>query len=197
MKLTRRSLLRATAATLATPALRPLGLGAIGAAPLATAALAQEKKWRHGLSLFGDVKYPEGFKQFDYVNAGAPQGGGVRQIATSAPSTISISRSQAPRATLPTASDSFARDTDDIGCSTKSRRNMACWRRPSAHPDDHSWVTYRLRANARWHDGMPVSAEDVIFSMNSLKNLSPQYSRLLSISHQGGKDRRAGNNLHV
>ena len=41
----------------------------------------QDRKWRHGLSLFGDLKYPEGFKQFDYVNANAPKGGTARQIA--------------------------------------------------------------------------------------------------------------------
>ena len=48
-------------------------------------AEAQEKTaslvWRHGVSLFGDLKYPSGFKQFDYVNANAPKGGAARQIA--------------------------------------------------------------------------------------------------------------------
>ena len=48
-------------------------------------AEAQEKRtslvWRHGASLFGDLKYPPGFTQFDYVNAKAPKGGGARQIA--------------------------------------------------------------------------------------------------------------------
>ena len=61
------------------------GRAGIAAAVLAAAAQAQDgnqdKKWRHGLSLFGDLKYPEGFKQFDYVNANAPKGGTVRQIA--------------------------------------------------------------------------------------------------------------------
>ena len=40
-----------------------------------------QTEWRHGLSLFGDLKYPAGFKQFDYVNANAPKGGTARQIA--------------------------------------------------------------------------------------------------------------------
>jgi hypothetical protein len=48
-------------------------------------AEAQEKGaslvWRHGISPFGDLKYPSGFKQFDYVNANAPEGGAARQIA--------------------------------------------------------------------------------------------------------------------
>ena len=47
-----------------------------------------EPEWRHALSLFGDVKYPAGFKHFDYVNPDAPKGGTVRQIA-SGHSTIS------------------------------------------------------------------------------------------------------------
>ncbi|MGH6725907.1 MAG: ABC transporter substrate-binding protein, partial [Pseudolabrys sp.] len=45
---------------------------------------AQEKSvgsvWRHGVSHFGDLKYPSGFKQFDYVNAKPPKGGVVRLV---------------------------------------------------------------------------------------------------------------------
>src|SRR2546423_15683521 len=50
---------------------------------LARPAHAQgaEPVWRHGLSLFGDLKYPEGFKHFGYVNPAAPKGGAVRMIA--------------------------------------------------------------------------------------------------------------------
>ena len=44
-------------------------------------ALAGGTAWRHGVSPFGDLKYPSGFKQFDYVNANAPKGGAARQIA--------------------------------------------------------------------------------------------------------------------
>ncbi len=43
-----------------------------------------------------------------------------------------------------------------------------------SHPDDHSSVTYRLRANARWHDGKPVTPDDVIFSFVTFKANSPQ-----------------------
>ena len=45
------------------------------------AAQAKEPVWEHGLSLFGEVKYPPGFAHFDYVNPQAPKGGSVRQIA--------------------------------------------------------------------------------------------------------------------
>ena len=43
-----------------------------------------------------------------------------------------------------------------------------------SYPDDRSSVTYRLRANARWHDGKPVTPEDVIFSFDAFKKNSPQ-----------------------
>src|SRR5471030_1541766 len=76
MTLTRRSVLRATAATLAAPA-----FGALGTGSFPGSAAAQTKNWKHGLSLFGELKYPAAFKNFDYVNPAAPQGGAVRQIA--------------------------------------------------------------------------------------------------------------------
>ena len=45
-----------------------------------------------------------------------------------------------------------------------------------SHPDDFSSVTYRLRAEAKWHDGQPVTPEDVIFSLEAFKKYHPQYS---------------------
>src|SRR6185437_7522662 len=57
-----------------------LGLSpGLGIAP--AKAQATEPAWRHAMSLFGEVKYPAGFKRFDYVNPEAPKGGTVRQIA--------------------------------------------------------------------------------------------------------------------
>jgi microcin C transport system substrate-binding protein len=65
----RRTLLQLTAAT-----------GVIHVLP-GTAARAAEPEWRHGLSLFGNLKYPAGFEHFDYVNPQAPKGGRARIFA--------------------------------------------------------------------------------------------------------------------
>ena len=79
MKLTRRSVLRGER--------RRAGRAGrwirLALPPLATPAAAQPNAadWRHGLSLFGEIKYPAGFKHFDYVNPQAPKGGTVRMIA--------------------------------------------------------------------------------------------------------------------
>src|SRR5690348_17312904 len=74
MRLSRRSLLRGTAAALVAPAVAKLGLSAAQAQTMQT-------EWKHGLSLFGEIKYPADFPHFDYVNPKAPQGGTVREIA--------------------------------------------------------------------------------------------------------------------
>ena len=78
MKLSRRSLLRSGTAALVVPAVVIDSLSQIAGAG---AAQADEKLWRHGLSLFGELKYPAGFKQFDYVNPNAPKAGVVRLSA--------------------------------------------------------------------------------------------------------------------
>ena len=73
MKLSRRSVLRSTAAALTAPAWVKLDM--------APAAAQAARQWRHGLSLFGVPHYPPDFKHFDYVNPQAPQGGTVRAVA--------------------------------------------------------------------------------------------------------------------
>src|SRR5262249_36247533 len=76
LRLTRRSLLRTGSIAAVSPFL--------GQTPWpVTPARAQgaAPQWRHGLSLFGELKYPANFKHFSYVNAQAPKGGMVRLAA--------------------------------------------------------------------------------------------------------------------
>ena len=130
--------------------------------------------WRHGLSLFGDVKYPAGFKHFDYVNPQAPKGGLVRMIAVGTFDNFNMAVSGVRGsiaaglnllyATL--MADAMDEVSTEYGFLAESVK----------HPADFSSVTYRLRADARWHDGKPVTAEDVIFSLEAFKKHHPQYS---------------------
>ena len=60
-----------------------------------------------------------------------------------------------------------------------------------SHPDDFSSVTYRLRPQAKFHDGTPVTPEDVIFSFNSFKQNSAQLSAYYQTRDEGREDRRA------
>src|SRR5258708_29813772 len=77
MRLTRRAILKTGAAVLVAPPLQ--GVAAQSQALAQEASLA--RVWKHGLSLYGELKYPEGFKHFDYVNPSAPKGGAVRMMA--------------------------------------------------------------------------------------------------------------------
>ena len=80
MAITRRHLLQGGAFAAIAPTLGA-ATGLLGGRPGPGAdAQPSEPAWRHGLSLFGDLKYPADFKRFDYVNPDAPKGGLVRQI---------------------------------------------------------------------------------------------------------------------
>ncbi len=168
MKFSRRSILRATAATFAAPA-----LGAIGATSLAGQVSAQARSWKHGLSLFGELKYPEGFKNFDYVNPTAPQGGTVRLIALGTFDNFNsvvqgIKGNMAP-------GDNLVTETLTTSALDEVSTSYGLLAEAVSHPDDFSSVTYRLNAKARWHDGKPVTPDDVIFSFDTFKKNSPFY----------------------
>jgi microcin C transport system substrate-binding protein len=166
MDLSRRSLLRGSAIALAAPTLSKFGASA------ASAQTAQQAEWKHGLSLFGEIKYPPNFPHFEYVNPKAPQGGMVREIAfgtfdnfnavvAGVKGTLAMGTELSMQTLMTPALDEVSTEYGLLAEAV-------------SHPDDHSWVKYRLRANARWHDGKPVTAEDVIWSLDAWKANSPQ-----------------------
>jgi len=168
MKFSRRSILRATAATFAAPA-----LGAISAASLAGQASAQTRVWKHGLSLFGQLKYPEGFKNFEYVNPTAPQGGTVRQVAFGTFDNFNTVIAGV-KGNIAVGTELF-RETLMTPALDEVSTEYGLLAEAVSHPDDHSSVTYRLNAKARWHDGKPVTADDVVYSFDVYKKNSPFY----------------------
>ena len=168
MKLTRRSLLHGTAAAIAAPA-----LGTLGATWSAGPAAAQTKNWKHGLSLFGDLKYPAGFKNFDYVNPAAPQGGTVREIAIGTFDNFNAVVSGV-KGSIAEGTELFSENLMTTAYDEVSAEYGLLAEQVS-FPEDFSTVTYRVRGNARWHDGRPVTADDVIFSFETFKANSPFY----------------------
>jgi microcin C transport system substrate-binding protein len=185
MNLSRRTLLRATAATLATPA-----LGGLGTLTFTELAVAQEPDWKHGLSLFGALKYPAGFKHFDYVNAAAPQGGTVRLGAFGSFDNFNwvvngVKGNLAAGINL--INESLTTQSfDEVGSAYGLLAEAV------SHPPDRSSVTYRLRANARWHDGKPVTPDDVIWSFTTWKTNSPflaaYYRHVVKAEKSGERD---------
>ena len=167
MKLSRRTLLRNGAVALVVPAVvDPLGLNGV--------ARADEKTWRHGLSLFGELKYPAGFKRFDYVNPEAPKGGTVRlsafgtfdnfnEVVAGVKGSLAGGTNLVYETLMSPSIDEVA---SGYGLLAES----------VSYPEDFSIVTYRLRAEAKWHDGKPVTPEDVVFSFEAFKKNHPQLS---------------------
>ncbi|HSP49575.1 MAG TPA: extracellular solute-binding protein [Pseudolabrys sp.] len=173
MRLTRRSVLRSTAAALAAPAMSALG-GTLGAGSLPGKAAAQTRQWKHGLSLFGEPRYPADFKHFDYVNPAAPQGGVVRQIAFGTFDNFN-SVVAGVKGSIAMGTELF-NETLMTAALDEVSTEYGLLAEAASHPDDFSSVTYRLRANARWHDGKPVTPDDVIFSFDVFKKNSPYHS---------------------
>jgi microcin C transport system substrate-binding protein len=139
-----------------------------------TPARAEAPSWRHGLSLFGDPKYPLGFKQFDYVNAAAPKGGAVREVAIG---TFDSFNSVVAGVKGTTASAiELIYDTLLTSALDEVSSEYGLLAEAVSYPEDFSSVTYRLRAEAKWHDGKPITTDDVIFSFNAFKKYNPRYS---------------------
>jgi microcin C transport system substrate-binding protein len=145
-----------------------------------TAAAAQganaSPEWRHGLSLFGELKYPPGFPRFDYVNPEAPKLGTVRMMAlgifdnfNEVVGGVKGSLARGARVICDTLLvPSFDEAAADYGLIAEAVR----------HPDDFASATFRLRADARHHDGTPITVADVIFSIDAFRRYSPGHATL-------------------
>ncbi|MGB6349823.1 MAG: extracellular solute-binding protein [Pseudolabrys sp.] len=180
----RRSLLTTTLLVLAG---RPLSLiDGISQAEAQSAPLA----WRYGASKFGDLKYPADFKRFEYVNPNAPKGGAASQIVLGTfdnfnPVTAGV------KGTLVSGIDLIF-DTLLVPALDEVSSAYGLLAEALSFPDDYSSVTYRLRASAKWHDGTPVTPNDVIFSFNAFKDLSPQsaagYRHITKVEKTGDRE---------
>ncbi len=162
--LSRRALLRLFAIV---PGLSTLRLAGV-AAESANGALA----WKHGLSLFGDLKYGPDFKHFDYVKPDAPKGGRVRLFAIGSFDSLNpfTFKGEAASGVASTYDRLIKAALDEPG----SEYGLIA--EAVARPDDYSFVAYRLRKEARFHDGKPITPEDVIWSMENLKKAHPFYA---------------------
>jgi microcin C transport system substrate-binding protein len=190
LRLTRRLILRTGALAAAAPILDRFGLPILSDAARAQAAGASAPQWRHGLSLFGELKYPPGFKHFDYVNPNAPKAGSVRlnafgtfdnfnQVVAGVKGSIA-------------AGAGILSDTLLVAALDEASTEYGLLAEAVSHPSDFASATFRLRAEARHHDGKPVTVEDVIFSFESFKKHSPfsaaYYRHVAKIEQTGERE---------
>jgi microcin C transport system substrate-binding protein len=146
----------------------------LGQAPLpATPARAQNSdlQWRHGLSLFGDLKYPLGFRHFAYVNPQAPKGGSVRFVALGTFDNFNAAVAGV-RGLLAAAAGTIC-DTLMVASLDEASAHYGLIAEAVSHPPDFASTSFRLRAAARHHDGKPIAVEDVIYSFEAYKKSNP------------------------
>jgi microcin C transport system substrate-binding protein len=123
----------------------------------------------HGLAMHGDLKYPAGFQHFDYVEPDAPNGGSVRiaQIGTFDSFNPFIIKG-IPAAGVAFIGQSLLYDALMTASQDEPFSQYGLLAETIETPDDRSWVEFTLRAEARWHDGKPVTPEDVIWTFETL-----------------------------
>ncbi len=149
-------------------------------------AAAQERQFRHGLTLFESVKYPPGFKHYDYVNPTAPKGGRLRLgLLGSFDSLNAFTLKGDP--IDPGVNETLMSRSLDEPSSEYGLLAETVW-----YPDDYSQVVYRLRPEARFHDGEHVKPEDVIFSFESimanLPNAQAYYKDISKVEKTGERE---------
>jgi microcin C transport system substrate-binding protein len=136
-----------------------------------TPIAAEETPARHhALSLIGEPKYPADFQHFDYVNPDAPKGGMVRIADIGSFDSLNpvLYRGEAAGGLGLIFENLMA---DSLEESSTSYGQIAEW---ASYPDDYSSVTFKLRDEARWHDGTKITPEDVIYSLDVNKEANPR-----------------------
>ena len=146
-----------------------VALAAIG--PTDVPAQPGDGGWQHALSLFGSVKYPTDFTQFDYANADAPKGGVFRRASVGTFDTLNPFNIKG----TPGAGSTLIYDTLMTQSNDEPSTEYPLLAEAVRHPADYSSVTYRLNPAARWHDGKPVTVDDVIWSLDAITEASPNF----------------------
>jgi len=153
---------KAQVTAIAAPTRGWLGAGALvlALAASAVAARAETVITAHGISTFGDLKYPADFQHLDYVNADAPKGGEIAEWAFGGFDSMNPYSIKGRAAALSSApyESILVGTADEIGASYC----LLC--QTLEYPEDRSWVVFNLRPEARFSDGSPLTAEDVVFS---------------------------------
>jgi microcin C transport system substrate-binding protein len=148
-----------------------LGAGAVGTLALPGLARAQSDV-RHGLSAFGDLKYPADFKQFEYVNAAAPKGGRFTYIASSYAFNQNLFTFNTLNSYIRTGDAAVGMEMTFASLMVRALDEpdaiygMAASGVRIADPQNYRFL---IRSEARFHDGSKLTAEDAAWSITTLK----------------------------
>ncbi len=138
-------------------------------------AIANEQTWRTGDALIGEPKYGADFKHYDHVNSDAPKGG---QLNSAVPGGFDSFNPFVTRGRSAAGLTYFGGVLYD-GLFTQSldqaSASYGLVAESYRYADDYSWAEYRINPKAHWHDGKPITAEDVVWSFENLRKVDPRW----------------------
>ena len=136
----------------------------------------------HAYAQFGDIKYPEGFSHFSYVNPVAPKGGEIAMVSPSRASSFDKYNPFTLKGTAPPGLGSLMLETLLTGNSDEPTTAYGLLAEDVSVAKDKLSVTFRLNPLARFHNGAPVLALDVKYSFDRLtsKEAAPQFRTYFS-----------------
>ena len=126
--------------------------------------------------MHGEPKYGPDFKHFDFVNPDAPKGGEVHLgvVADTFDNFNPFTLRSAQTAAVGVGS---IFETLTTGSGDEAFTEYGSVAESIEAPADRSWVAYNLRPEARWHDGQPITADDVVFSLDILTSKGHPFYR--------------------
>jgi microcin C transport system substrate-binding protein len=153
-----------------------MSAGALAAAKFASPTAAQDaakNAERHGMSAFGDLGYPADFSHFKYINPTAPKGGSYSEAVSSRGYNGSFLTFNSLNAYILKGEGAFGMDYTFAALMTRSGDEpdaMYGLAAKSVRISDNG-LTYRftMRGEAKFHDGMPLTAHDAAWSLTTLK----------------------------
>jgi microcin C transport system substrate-binding protein len=118
----------------------------------------------HAIAMHGQPKYGPGFDHFDYVDPDAPKGGELRLAAQGTFDTFNPFNAKGTAA----AASGVAIETLMAHGADEPFTMYGLLAETIEVPDDRSWIIFHLNPQARWHDGVAVTADDVVFTFHTL-----------------------------
>ncbi len=150
---------------------------AVALALVLMGAVAGAQEWRTSSSLINPEIETQPFERYSYVNPEAPKGGTLNSAAFGTFDSFNPFLVRGTPAAGLTSFGGLIWETLMQQSPEEPSTSHPLIAEAFKYPEDYSSATYRLDPDARWHDGTPITAEDVVWSLEVLKKISPKHNR--------------------
>lgn len=141
-----------------------IGLAVFSVSLLMPLSVHADSEWKKSTALVGEPQYADNFTHFKYTNPDAPKGGTVRLSTDGTFDTLNI----VPQRGNAGVGIGLIYDTLLTSSLDEISAMYPLIATQMRYPEDYSSVTFQLHPDARWHDGAPLTADDVAWSFATL-----------------------------